>query len=397
MEEKSLAFVIMQIGNPELDKIYEDIFKPAIEATGLRPKRIDQDNSGKLLKKEITEYIESADIIVADITNERPNCYLEIGYAMGLDKYENLIFTVREDHYPESNNFIKGGPKIHFDVSGYDILFWNPTELDDFKTKLTDKINRRLVTISPKREDNFINHWDENWLESKRKYVSEKLAQLGFKRSMEILVSPIRPKLILSQNEIVKIADESQVMTFGWPIGIIYRYETGLKPFSKSDGVLSEINGLETNPSFDYSYFKKNGQIFIAKSIFEDPHFPDSIIQDARIRRTTEVLLYVSRYYSRCKLSPNELIEVEIKYKGLSNNQISFAPNGQSLRPLISTEDECSIKIKTSLSEIERRLPELVLDFVNGLFNLFDFHEVRIEYVRHLVDEYVEKTNKSWR
>lgn len=397
MEDKSLAFVIMQIGNPELDKIYEDIFKPAIEATGLNPKRIDQDNSGRLLKKEITDYIENAEIIVADITNERPNCYLEIGYAMGLDKYENLIFTVREDHYPESKNYVKGGPKIHFDVSGYDLLFWSPEELEDFKTKLTDKINRRLVTISPKRGESSINLWDENWLESKRQYVSEKLAELSYKRSMEILISPIRLNLNLSQNEIVKIADESQIITFGWPIGIIFRYESGLKPFSKSDGVLSEVNELKTNPSYDYSYFKKNGQIFIAKSLFEDPNFPDSIIQDARIRRTTEILLYVSRYYSRCKLLPNELIEIEIKYNGLANNQISFAPQGQSLRLLKTTEDECSTKIKTSLSDIERRLPELVFDFVNGLFNLFDFHEVNIEYVRHLVNEYVEKTNKTRR
>lgn len=397
MEHNSLAFVIMQIGNQELDKIYEDIFKPAIEDTGLNPKRIDQDNSGRLLKKEITDYIESAEIIVADITNERPNCYLEIGYAMGLDKYENLIFTVREDHYPESKNYVKGGPKIHFDVSGYDILFWSPDKLYDFKTKLTEKINRRLVTISPKREENIINLWDKNWLESKRKYAFGKIAELDFKRNMEILISPVRSKLNLSQNEIVKIADESQIMTFGWPIGIIYRYESGLKPFSKSDGVLSEINGLKANPSFDYSYFKKNGQIYIAKSIFEDPHYPDSIIQDARIRRTTEILLYASRYYSRCKLLPNELIEIEIKYNGLSNNKISFAPNGESLRPQKTTENECSIIIKTSLSEIERKLPELVLEFVNGLFNLFDFHEVNIEYVRHLVNEYVEKTNKTRR
>jgi len=387
----------MQIGNPELDKIYEDIFKPAIEATGLNPKRIDQDNSGRLLKKEITDYIENAEIIVADITNERPNCYLEIGYAMGLDKYENLIFTVREDHYPESKNYVKGGPKIHFDVSGYDLLFWSPEELEDFKTKLTEKINRRLVTISPKREESSINLWDESWLESKRQYVLEKLAEHSYKRSMEILISPVRSNLNLSQNEIVKIADESQIMTFGWPIGIIFRYESGLKPFSKSDGVLSEVNGLQTNPSYDYSYFKKNGQIFIAKSLFEDPNFPDSIIQDARIKRTTEILLYVSRYYSRWKLLPNELIEIEIKYNGLANNQISFAPQGQSLRPLKTTEDECSIKIKTSLSDIERRLPELVFDFVNGLFNLFDFHEVNIEYVRHLVNEYVGKTNKTRR
>lgn len=387
----------MQIGNPDLDKIYKDIFKPAIEATGLNPKRIDQDNSGHLLKKEITDNIENADIIIADITNERPNCYLEIGYAMGLDKYENLIFTVREDHYPESDNYVKGGPKIHFDVSGYDILFWNPKELTEFKTKLTDKINRRLVTISPTREEKIINLWDGNWLAAKRQYVTQKFAEFDFKRNMEILISPVNGKLNLSQNELLKIADESQIMTFGWPIGIIYRYEAGLKPLSKSDGVLSEIKGLETTPSFDYSYFKKNGQIFISKSLFEDPHFPDSIIQDARIRRTTEILLYISRYYSRCKLLPNELIEVEIKYNGLLNNQISFAPYGQSLRPLKSTENECLIKIKTSLSEIERKLPELVLEFVNGLFNLFDFHEVTIEYVSPIVNDYVEKTNKTRR
>ncbi len=388
MNDESLAFVIMQIGNPELDKIYEEIFKPAIEATGLNPKRIDKDNSGRLLKKEITDYIENAEIIVADITNERPNCYLEIGYAMGLDKYENLIFTVKEDHYPESKNYVKGGPKIHFDVSGYDILFWSPEKLEDFKTKLTDKINRRLVTISPKKQESSINLWDENWLETKRKYIIEKLTELSFKRSMEILISPVRSTLNLSQKEIIKIADESQIMTFGWPIGIIYPYVIGLKPLSKSDGVLSEINGLETNPSYDFSYFKKNSQIFIAKSLFEDPNFPDSIIQDARIRRTTEILLYVSRYYSRCKLLTNELIEIEINYNGLAGNKI----HGQSFRPLKTTENECSIKIKTSLSEIERRLPELVFDFVNELFNLFDFHDVNIEYVRHLVNEYVEKT-----
>ena len=36
-------------------------------------------------------------MIVADITNERPNCYLEVGYAMGLGKKANLILTARED------------------------------------------------------------------------------------------------------------------------------------------------------------------------------------------------------------------------------------------------------------------------------------------------------------
>ena len=397
MEKKSIAFVIMQIGNPELDKIYENIFKPAIKAAGLKPKRIDQDNTGYILKKEITDYIENAEIIVADITNERPNCYLEIGYAMGLDKYKNLIFTVREDHHPESDNFVKGGPKIHFDISGYDILFWSPDELEGFKTKLTDKINRRLVTISPTKKDIIVNHWDKDWLKAKRVHVSQRLAENNFKRQMEILVSPYNSTLNLTQNELLKIADDSQIMTFGWPIGIIFPNEYGLKPVPKSDGILSEIIPDERKHSFDYSYFKKNGQIFIAKSLFEDPHYPDSIIQDARIKRTTELLLYISRYYSRCNLPENEKITLEVKYQGLKNNQISFAPHGRSFRPLQTSENESYVKIETSLSEIERRLPELVLNLVNGLFNLFDFHEVNIEYVNVIVKKYIEDTNKTRR
>ena len=57
----------MQIGNPELDSLYSDVYCPAIKESYLEPKRIDKDNEGNLLKKEIVENIESADIIIADL------------------------------------------------------------------------------------------------------------------------------------------------------------------------------------------------------------------------------------------------------------------------------------------------------------------------------------------
>ena len=99
----SEAFIIMQIGNKELDKVCEQAIVSAIEACGLEPKRVDKHNQGGLLKSEIIDFIERSDIIVAELTNERPNCYLEIGYAMGIDKFRNLILTSREDHNPESS------------------------------------------------------------------------------------------------------------------------------------------------------------------------------------------------------------------------------------------------------------------------------------------------------
>ena len=139
------AFVIMQIGNSELDRIFNEVIDPGVRAAGLPPaKRIDKHNEGGLLKSEIIALIEDSDIIVADLTNERPNCYLEVGYAMGRNKFRNLILTAREDHNPDSPNFRPGGKKVHFDLSGYDILFWDPTRLNEFQTELKTRIQKRL-------------------------------------------------------------------------------------------------------------------------------------------------------------------------------------------------------------------------------------------------------------
>jgi hypothetical protein len=143
------AFVIMQIGNPDMDRIFKDIIDPAVRAVGLPPaKRIDKHNEGGLLKSEIIAFIEDSDIIIADLTNERPNCYLEVGYAMARNKVRNLILMAREDHNSDSPNYRPGGKKVHFDLSGYDILFWDPGRLEAFKTELTSRIQKRLNLLS---------------------------------------------------------------------------------------------------------------------------------------------------------------------------------------------------------------------------------------------------------
>ena len=142
------AFTIMQIGNAELDSVYIDVIAPTISKCGLEPKRVDKHNEGDLLKNEIVNFIKSSDIIVADLTNERPNCYLEVGYTMGLNKLPNLILTAREDHHQDSPNFKRDGPRIHFDLSGYDILLWCPDNLAEFEEKLEKRINHRLTLPS---------------------------------------------------------------------------------------------------------------------------------------------------------------------------------------------------------------------------------------------------------
>jgi hypothetical protein len=142
------AFVIMQIGIPDLDPLYEQVMVPACRNCGLDPKRVDRHNEGGLLHSEIISFIEESDIILADLTNERPNCYLEIGYALGAGRFTNLILTAREDHSTDHPDWRPGDPKVHFDLAGYDILFWKPDRLDAFRVELEKRIWRRLQILS---------------------------------------------------------------------------------------------------------------------------------------------------------------------------------------------------------------------------------------------------------
>ena len=146
----STAFVVMQIGDPQLDHLFETVIEPAIEAVGLHAKRVDRDNEGGLLKSEIIDFLNNSEIIVADLTNERPNVYLEVGYAMGIDKFRNLVLTCRSDHLPGHAGWHPDGPKIHFDLVGYDILALGTIRTRTaFANNWNDRIQRRTgVAIS---------------------------------------------------------------------------------------------------------------------------------------------------------------------------------------------------------------------------------------------------------
>lgn len=186
-------FVIMQIGNEELDKIFNDIFLVVFKEIDpeIKVKRVDKDNEGGILKKEIVEFIKGADLILADLTNERPNCYLEVGIAMGLDisqgfeKFPKIILSAREDHNPHSPNFRPGQPKIHFDLSGYDITFWDPKNLEKFKSDLKDKAQTRLKQIESRPKHSSVIPLTIN-------PVIEKLHQVK-KEAKPIRITPIFP------------------------------------------------------------------------------------------------------------------------------------------------------------------------------------------------------------
>lgn len=377
----------MQIGNPDLDQVCADAIVPAIEACGLEAKRVDKHNEGGLLKSELIQFIHNADIIIGDITNERPNCYLEIGYAMGIDKFRNLILTVREDHFPESPNYVQSGPKIHFDLGGYDILAWNMDDLDTFRQELEKRIRRRLAIVAPKEK---LTIWDNDWLEKNGDTARNGLAKSGLPGAMEIRFALHPPKLDWGPQELNEAARTSTIDLFGWPIGVYLENREEFRPRPRADGIMAEV-AIEDHSSYDYWAIRRNGDFYSLSSLFEDRREPARLFFDTRVIRATEGLLYCARLYSRLGVDPSSKTQFSLHFTGLKDRILSAANSGRSLslHERRCVENDIQVEVSTSLQEIEANLVELVKQLLKPVFILFDFFELSDSVYEDLVNKFV--------
>ena len=399
-----IAFVVMQIGNAELDRIFDTVIQPAIEAAGLKAKRVDRHNEGKLLKIEIIQFLKSSGIIIADLTNERPNVYLEVGYAMGLDKVRNLILTCRGDHLPGNAGWTQGGPKIHFDLAGYDILLWEPSKLDDFRQDLERRIRYRRNRLSseptpkptlkptPKlksKPDRPI--LDMEWTEAHRETAARQMEEAGVTTYMDAAFGIAYPKPDRIQADLLKAASDSQIHTFGWPIGVVLERQE-CQPQPRVDEVVTEVNLVNdsSNSHYDYWALRRNGDFYLRKSLFEDQRDRDAIFFNTRIVRNTELLMYALELYKRLGIDPSTEFAIELRYGGL-NGRVLRGTAARSIRPrTCTTVGEFRKTYSGRLQDVEGNLTDVVKELTAPMLALFEFFELNDSIYRRIVEAYAD-------
>lgn len=387
LAQSSEGFIIMQIGNPDLDEVCNDAIVPAIENCGLKAKRVDKHNEGQLLKSEIIQFIQRGDIIVADLTNERPNCYLEVGYTMGVDKFRNLIMTAREDHHKESDNWKKGDPKIHFDLEGYDILFWRPEKLDDFRSELEKRIRRRLAIVRPSSPLQPLPIWDEEWFEDHRKQALQGLKGSQYSGFMEIMFTLEGNKINNKQSELAQAAQQAVIHTFGWPIAVFLGNRDEYRPHPTTDGIKTEMPLGET---YDYWVLRKNGDFYLLANLFEDKRKRErSLFPNTRIVRVAETLLYCARLYSRLDVPPDTIVRIRLSHGGLEGRELSATGSRDIDEGYVSKEDQSAKEITIKLSEIEGKLVDLVEEICSDLFVLFAYFQLDRATYEKIVNAFV--------
>ncbi len=104
--------------------------------------RIDKEHTLDELVKRIKEEIERAQFVIADLTDERPSCYFEVGYAEALRK--PVIYVASKESVVNP----KTPTKIHFDIHRNINTFVNHKQL---REKLDESIkkNRKRLFAKP--------------------------------------------------------------------------------------------------------------------------------------------------------------------------------------------------------------------------------------------------------
>lgn len=125
------CFVLTPFSDP-IGSYYTQIYEPAIKKAGLKAVRADAEifGTGKIID-QIWEGINSAKVLVAELTSRNPNVFYELGLAHALDKPVVLVSS-NEGDVPFDLKHIR---VIYYDVSD---PFWGQ--------KLIEKVAENILS-----------------------------------------------------------------------------------------------------------------------------------------------------------------------------------------------------------------------------------------------------------
>ena len=133
MTAQKTCFIIQPLSD-EYKKRCDDTYKPAIRSAGLVPYRVDEhyEGSKKLIIDNIEEQIRRSLVCLADISEDNPNVWYEVGFAEGQNK---SVILICEKQARES---------LPFDMNQRNVYFYDLTLLDDWEELLKKEITHRL-------------------------------------------------------------------------------------------------------------------------------------------------------------------------------------------------------------------------------------------------------------
>jgi len=131
---RNTAFIMMSMDptNAQLEDV-GNCFKEVCSSFEVHAERADDVEHSGMITELVLERIAQSEVLIADLSGERPNVYYEIGYAHALGK-RPILYRTR-------------GTRLHFDLAAYNVPeYRNVTELRELFTARLEAITGRKPT-----------------------------------------------------------------------------------------------------------------------------------------------------------------------------------------------------------------------------------------------------------
>lgn len=142
------CFVMMPISDQgdypqgHFTKVYEQIFKPAIEEAGFKPYRVDENKISDAIMSKIFEAIQNCPMALCDLSNKNPNVLYELGLRQAYDK---PVVLVKDD---ETDRI--------FDVSGISTVEYNSVRLYENVMLARKRITEAILSTRDGKEKTMV-------------------------------------------------------------------------------------------------------------------------------------------------------------------------------------------------------------------------------------------------
>jgi hypothetical protein len=136
------CFVIQPFDNAQYDQRYDQVYKLGIEEAAFQPYRVDRDPTASIPIENIERGIRDSAICFADISEDNPNVWFELGLAIVHQKEICIVCSESRARFP-------------FDIQHRLIIRYRTAAPNDFqilKSKIIERI-RAVAEILSKRAD----------------------------------------------------------------------------------------------------------------------------------------------------------------------------------------------------------------------------------------------------
>jgi hypothetical protein len=198
-----------------------------------------------------------------------------------------------------------------------------------------------------------------------------------------------------SARELLEAVQNSEIKTFGWPIGVTLQNRPEYRPKPTENGIKAEVSINESRvtrrSSYDYWALTQNADFFLLQSLFEDTRSEKKIFFNTRIVRVAESFLFAANLYSRLELPPQTRLHARVKHKGLKGRELASSSRDRALFDTRVTDaDECETTLMIEVGQIHPRVVELVRCVCAPLFEKFDFMTFQDSVYEDIVHRFMQ-------